>query len=185
MLVAGCCGIHLRPDRFYFPTVVEMTSYHFQAAELDLVERGGDLPGAGAPSRLEAHRANAADRMNTLKRKGSFQKAADHTHRLTRKTSSRLGLVRKNSIGFHNEGTLCEHIITCRMDLFDCCIVGLCYFVIGMVGGGALLVLLPATGSVTGEDAESMRDAGYAMLGIMACLCTFMCVLNHRGGWKS
>ena len=185
MLVAGCCGIHLRPDRFYFPTVVEMTSYHFQAAELDLVERGGDLPGAGAPSRLEAHRANAADRMNTLKRKGSFQKAADHTHRLTRKTSSRLGLVRKNSIGFHNEGTLCEHIITCRMDLFDCCIVGLCYFIIGMVGCGSLLVLLPATGSVTGEDAESMRDAGYAMLGIMACLCTFMCVLNHRGGWKS
>ena len=161
-----------------------MTSYHFQATELDQAERGA-YPGQGAPNRLDAQRAHAQDRMNSLKRKSSFQNAADHSHRLVRKTSSRLGLVRKNSIGFHNEGTLCEHIVTCRMDMFDCCIVGLCCFVIIMIGGGALFVALPAIGAVTGNEADSMRDGGYAMLGIMACLCTFGCVLNHRGGWKS
>jgi hypothetical protein len=125
-----------------------MTSYHYQTSGSTDIEMGGKTM-TRAEERMTAYKNHANDEINTLKKRPSF---SERGHKLVRKTSSRLGLVRKGSIGFHNEGTLCEHIVTCKMDCFDCCVVGVCYLVIGMLVLGIFLAF------VVGGEA---RNIGY------------------------
>ncbi len=148
-----------------------MTSYHFQTKEL-----GGAQTGHGKEDRLKAMQGHGKDAIHTLKRRPSM---GDHTRRLTRKTSSRLGMKRKNSIGFHNEGTLWEHIITCKMDAFDCCLCCTCCVFFGLVTLGVLLV---TTGTANNDDGSS--TGGWIIIGGLSIICLFLCVINQRGGWK-
>ena len=151
-----------------------MTSYHYQTKDIEL---GGAGTGHGKEDRLKAMQGHGMDTMHTLKRRPSM---SDHTRRLTRKTSSRLGLKRKNSIGFHNEGTLWEHIITCKMDAFDCCLCCVCCTFSGLVFLGVMLV---TTGNVNGDEAST--TGGWLVLGGLSIICMFLCVINANGGWKA
>jgi len=128
-----------------------------------------------ADERMAAYSQHTKEQLNTLRRKPSL---SDHGNRLVRKTSSRLGLVRKNSIGFHNEGTLWEHMVTCRMDAFDCCVMGCCYAVLGMLALGIFLSFL------AGND-DTTQTIGYMILFFWMFYCLVFNVVNLRGGWKS
>ena len=115
-----------------------------------------------AEDRMTAYGQHAKDQINTLQRKPSM---SDHGHRLIRKTSSRLGLVRKKSIGFHNDGTLWEHIVTCKMDCFDCCVMGVCYVVIGFLVLGIMLAFVNG-----GDSATQQVGFGKSFSSIVLCL---------------
>ena len=111
-----------------------MSQYQYQQRDGD-VEKGAATM-SRADERMQAYKKHGGDQLNSLKKRPSF---SDHSHRLVRKTSSRLGFGRKNSIGFHNDGTLWEHIVTCKMDAFDCCVMGVCYATIGLLVLGLFL----------------------------------------------
>ena len=148
-----------------------MTSYQYNVPAD--IETGKKM--TRAEERMKAHGAHANDQMHQLKRKPSM---SDHGKRLVRKTSSRLGLVRKNSIGFHNDGTLWEHIVTCKMDCFDCCVMGVCYAVIGFLALGILLAFV-----ISGDGGS--QNVGYGILFFWGFYCIVFSVVNQRGGWKS
>ena len=140
-----------------------MTSYQYQTKTTKApdIESGGRTM-TRAEDRMTAYGQHAKDQINTLQRKPSM---SDHGHRLIRKTSSRLGLVRKKSIGFHNDGTLWEHIVTCKMDCFDCCVMGVCYVVIGFLVLGIMLAFVNG-----GDSATQQVGFGKSFSSIVLCL---------------
>ena len=150
-------------------TTKQMPQYQYNERD---VEKGVQM--SRADERMAAYKTHAEDQMNTLKRRPSM---SDHGHRLIRKTSSRLGIGRKNSIGFHNDGTIWEHIVSCKCDTFDCCVLGFCYGVIGMFALGFFLAFV--------SENTDVQTAGYFILFLWTFYCLVFNVINCRGGWKS